>query len=75
MTRHLRPTQTIPKLLKEIRMEQGLSKLTVITRMGIDPSAHHQITNWEENLSDPRLSSLERWAEALGYELDLHPKS
>lgn len=74
MTRHYRHSPTIPKLLKQIRMEQGLSKATIAERLGIDPTAHRQLTNWEEGTSDPRLSSIERWADALGYELDLHPK-
>ena len=74
MSTRIRPRTTLPKLLKQIRMEQGLSKATIVKRLGIDPTAHHQLTDWEEGTSDPRLSSIERWADALGYELDLHPK-
>lgn len=72
MTYHTRVATALPAILKQIRMEQGLSKLTVATRMGL--ASDHQIANWEDGINDPRLSSLERWASALGYELDLHPK-
>ena len=69
MTHHTRVATALPAILKQIRMEQGLSKLTVATRMGL--ASDHQIANWEDGINDPRLSSLERWASALGYELVL----
>ena len=72
MTHHTRVATALSAILKPIRMEQGLSKHTVATRMGL--ATDHQIANWEAGIHDPRLSSLERWAAALGYELDLHPK-
>ena len=75
MTMQIRHRTTIPTLLKQIRMEQGLSKLSVATRMGKTDESHQLIGHWEEGVHEPRLSSLEAWADALGYEIDLHPKS
>ena len=58
--------------LRAIRRELGLSLTQVADRLEIRSSA---LSDWENGIHQPYLSSLELWASALGYELDLHPIS
>jgi DNA-binding XRE family transcriptional regulator len=50
------------------REAQGLSQQEVARRMGTSQPA---VARLEAGLSDPRLSTLERYASAIGYELKL----
>lgn len=58
----------IVKTLRDIRREQGLSANAVAQRAGISQST---IRHAERNRCSPTLSSLHRWAAALGYALEL----
>ena len=58
----------IPKILREIRIEKALTQAQLATMVGTSPTI---ISEWENYRADPLLTSLERWADALGYELDL----
>ena len=61
----------IVKLLREIRIEKGMSQEVLSEKLG---KHVNQITVWESGTTNPRLDSLIAWAEALGYEFDLHLK-
>ena len=61
----------IPKILREIRIEKALTQAQLATMVGTSPTI---ISEWENYRADRLLTSLERWADALGYELDLHVK-
>lgn len=61
----------IPKILREIRIEKALTQAQLAIMVGTSPTI---ISEWENYRADPLLTSLERWAAALGYELDLHIK-
>lgn len=58
----------IPRELTKIREELGLSRRDLAHLLSRDPSL---IRQWEEGITNPSLRSLELWAKALGYELDL----
>jgi len=58
----------LPKILKEIRLEKGLTCADVA---GIMDTTNEIIARWERGDNAPNLTSLERWANALGYELEL----
>lgn len=61
----------IVKLLREIRIEQGITQEALAIRVG---KHRNQIITWESGVTNPRLNSLTVWANALGYEFDLHLK-
>lgn len=61
----------IVKLLREIRIEQGITQEALAIRVG---KHVNQIGLWEAGVTNPRLDSLTVWANALGYESDLHLK-
>lgn len=61
----------LPKILKEIRLERGLTCADVA---GIMDTTNEMIARWERGDNVPSLTFLERWADALGYEFDLHIK-
>ncbi len=57
--------------LTSLRIESNLRREDIAKRMGLSASA---IQHWEEQTSLPTANSLILWAEALGYEFDLHVK-
>lgn len=59
---------TIPKLLREIRIEKGWTQNHLAGKMDI---SNENIARWERGETSPTLNSLEKWAEALGYEIEL----
>ena len=59
------------KLLREIRVERGWTQEELSAKLG---KHGNQVTVWESGLTNPRLDSLLAWADALGYEFDLHLK-
>lgn len=61
----------IVKMLREIRVEKGISQQQLATRAGF---GKNQIWNWEHGQTCPTLDNAIAWAEALGYEFDLHIK-
>ena len=61
----------IIKLLREIRIERGWTQEELSAKLG---KHVNQVTVWESGLTNPRLDSLLAWADALGYEFDLHLK-
>lgn len=63
------PTETVSNL-RMIRMEQGLTQQVVADEIGCSKK---QLGEWEIGDHSPSIRAVERWAKALGYELDLHP--
>lgn len=61
----------IIKLLYDIRLEKGWTRAELADRLG---KHVNQIITWESGVINPRLDSLTDWANALGYEFDLHLK-
>ena len=61
----------IVKLLREIRIEKKISQESLAVRAGF---GINQIWNWENSQTCPTLDNAIAWAEALGYEFDLHIK-
>lgn len=62
----------VPKViaaLKEIRLAWKIPVVSMVKRSGVG-----DISKYENGSHSPRLSSLERWADALGYEIVLRPK-
>jgi len=57
--------------LCKIRKERHLTQETVANSATVMPAS---LSNWEQLKSTPSIDSLCRWADALGYELDLHLK-
>ncbi len=55
--------------LRDIRIEQSRAILDIATEMDTPASS---IGCWERGEREPTILSVERWAKALGYELDLH---
>lgn len=62
---------SIVKLLREIRIEKKISQASLAVRAGF---SINQIWNWENGQTCPTLDNAIAWAEALGYEFDLHLK-
>ena len=56
--------------LRNLRREQNINYEKLSKIIGTSPKA---IEHWERKITQPTLSNFCRWAEALGYELDLHP--
>ncbi len=61
----------IPNLLRQIRLEKNITLAELSTAIDTWPKT---ISEWETSKVSPMLNSLERWVNALGYELDLHLK-
>ena len=61
----------IPNLLRQIRLEKNITLAELSTAIDTWPKT---ISEWENSKVSPMLNSLERWANALGYEFDLHLK-
>ena len=61
----------IPNLLRQIRLEKNITLAELSTAIDTWPKT---ISEWENSKVSPMLNSLERWVNALGYELDLHLK-
>lgn len=68
---HLPPSPIILEL-RAIRKELHLPCRVLALRMNLRSAT--QLTDWENGVYSPRFATLERWADALGYELDLHQK-
>ena len=64
-------TKEFIAMLREIRIERGMSQEAVATLSGF---SLNQIWNWEHHQTCPTLANVIRWADALGYEFDLHLK-
>lgn len=58
----------IIRMLREIRIEKGLSITTLAVDIDVSET---QLAAWERGDRDPLFLTCERWARALGYELDL----
>ena len=65
------PVKEFIAMLREIRIEKGMSQEAVAALSGF---GLNQIWNWENHQTCPTLANAIRWAEALGYEIDLHVK-
>lgn len=61
-------TRQLVRALTERRREMGISQTVVAARMGTSQSA---LARLEAGGSDPRVSTVERYARALGEELEL----
>lgn len=59
------------KLLREIRIEKKITLVELARDLG---TSYSNIADWERGVHEPKISSLEKWADALGYEIDLHLK-
>jgi transcriptional regulator with XRE-family HTH domain len=60
------PTDLLVRL-REARLQKGLSQTEVAARIGTTQSA---IARLESGAADPRLSTVQRYAEAVGADLD-----
>ena len=65
------PAKEFVAILREIRIEKGMSQEAVASLSGF---GLNQIWNWENHQTCPTLANVIRWAEVLGYEIDLHLK-
>ena len=65
------PAKEFIAMLREIRIEKGMSQEAVAALSGF---GLNQIWNWEHHQTCPTLANVIRWADALGYEIDLHVK-
>jgi transcriptional regulator with XRE-family HTH domain len=61
----------IIKLLRQIRIEKRISQKELALSIGF---GENQVANWERGIYGPTLANAIRWAEALGYEFDMHIK-
>jgi transcriptional regulator with XRE-family HTH domain len=64
-------TSIIPELVA-LRKSQGITQYALAKRMGVHQTSLRQ---WELGTYTPAATVLPKWADALGYELVLHPKS
>ena len=62
----------IVKKLKQVRKDANLSVYAL--RQSINVS-YLTLTNYEKHVTRPSLDVLERWAEELGYEILIRPKT
>jgi len=62
------PAKEFIAMLREIRIEKGLSQEAVAALSGF---GLNQIWNWEHHQTCPTLANVIRWADVLGYELEL----
>lgn len=58
----------IVTLLREIRIEKKITLVELARDLG---TSYGNIADWERGIHEPKISSLEKWAAALGYEIDL----
>ena len=63
------PCETVSNL-RMIRMEKGLTQQQLADEI---ETSKKQLGEWELGDHSPSIRAVERWAKALGYELDLHP--
>lgn len=61
----------LARLLYEARQERGLTQTAAATKAGIHQQA---VSRLEQAIGDIRLSTLQRYLEALGYSLDITVK-
>lgn len=66
---HARRRRTILRELAQRRKEAGLTRTVVASRMGTSEAA---VARLEAGSTDPRWSSVERFALAVGVRLDVH---
>lgn len=65
-----KPASEIIRMLREIRIEKGLS----IVALSVDCDLNETtLADYERGQREPNILTIERWAKSLGYELDLHP--
>lgn len=64
-----KPASEIIRMLREIRIEKGLSIITLSVDCDMSETA---LSDYERGQREPSILTCERWARALGYELDLH---
>ncbi len=55
-------------ILRDERVARNLEPESLSASLGLHP---HVIARWEEGTQRPRLSSAVRWAEALGFEIQI----
>lgn len=65
-----KPASEIIRMLREIRIEKGLSIITLSVDCDMSETA---LADYERGQREPSILTVECWARALGYELDLHP--
>lgn len=65
-------TRTLVRALSDRRREMGVSQTVIAARMGTSQSA---LARLEAGGSDPRLSTIERYAQALGEEVELRARA
>lgn len=58
--------------LRQIRIEQKCSQDAVSALIGVN--SRGQVSAWESGRVGPQYETLNKWADALGYELTLRPK-
>ena len=58
----------VAELLRSARLEAGLTQVQLAARLGTTQSA---IARWESGQVSPRVSTLQRVLDGLGYELEL----
>jgi transcriptional regulator with XRE-family HTH domain len=63
-------TEFIITELTNLRVELGLTQNALAKRLDMAPNA---LRNWEIGVTCPGFDNVVLWAEALGYEFDLHP--
>jgi transcriptional regulator with XRE-family HTH domain len=51
--------------LKEVRLELGIPQVELARRLGVKPP---HLATWEDARGDAKISTLLRWADALGVE-------
>lgn len=56
------------------REYRGWSRREVSRQMGTDHDAHYMVSSWERGSSSPYGANLIRWANALGYDVELVPR-
>lgn len=59
--------------LRSLRLEQGLSQEALTERLGLQSQSG--FSRLERGFHSPTLVTLSNWADALGYEVVLRPKS
>lgn len=65
-------TRRLVRALSDRRREMGVSQTVIAARMGTSQSA---LARLEAGGSDPRLSTIERYAQALGEEVELRARA
>ena len=65
-------TRTLVRALTDRRRAMGISQTVIAARMGTSQSA---LARLEAGGSDPRLSTIERYARALGEEVELRSRA